>query len=219
MSIQLNLSKIKSELPPQVTLVAVTKTHPIEKLMEVYTAGHKIFGENKVQELCDKQALLPSDIEWHLIGHLQTNKVKFIAPFVKLIHSVDSLKLLVEIDKQAKKNNRIIDCLLQIYIANEDTKFGLDFKEAEALLKSNELLALQNIKIVGLMGMASFTEDSTQVRNEFHTLKVFFDAIKSIHSPQIDLHILSMGMSGDYKMAIEEGSTMVRIGSAIFGSR
>lgn len=219
MSIQLNLSKIKSELPPQVTLVAVTKTHPIEKLMEVYTAGHKIFGENKVQELCDKQALLPSDIEWHLIGHLQSNKVKFIAPFIKLIHSVDSLKLLVEIDKQAKKNNRIIDCLLQIYIANEDTKFGLDFKEAKALLNSNELLALQNIKIVGLMGMASFTEDSTQVRREFHSLKVYFDAIKSIHSPQIDLHILSMGMSGDYKMAIEEGSTMVRIGSAIFGSR
>lgn len=219
MSIQLNLSKIKSELPPQVTLVAVTKTHPIEKLMEVYTAGHKIFGENKVQEMCDKQALLPSDIEWHLIGHLQTNKVKFIAPFVKLIHSVDSLKLLVEIDKQAKKNNRIIDCLLQIYIANEDTKFGLDFKEADALLNSNELLALQNIKIVGLMGMASFTEDSAQVRNEFHSLKVFFDAIKSIHSPQIDLQILSMGMSGDYKMAIEEGSTMVRVGSAIFGSR
>lgn len=219
MSIQLNLSKIKSELPPQVTLVAVTKTHPIEKLMEVYTAGHKIFGENKVQEMCDKQGLLPADIEWHLIGHLQTNKVKFIAPFVKLIHSVDSLKLLVEIDKQAQKNNRIIDCLLQIYIANEDTKFGLDFKEAEALLNSKELFALQNIKIVGLMGMASFTEDSAQVRNEFHSLKVFFDAIKSIDSPQIDLHILSMGMSGDYKMAIEEGSTMVRVGSAIFGSR
>ncbi|MBL0048474.1 MAG: YggS family pyridoxal phosphate-dependent enzyme [Bacteroidetes bacterium] len=219
MSIQLNLSKIKSELPPQVTLVAVTKTHPIEKLMEVYTAGHKIFGENKVQEMCDKQGLLPADIEWHLIGHLQTNKVKFIAPFVKLIHSVDSLKLLVEIDKQAQKNNRIIDCLLQIYIANEDTKFGLDFKEAEALLNSKELFALQNIKIVGLMGMASFTEDSAQVRNEFNSLKVFFDAIKSIDSPQIDLHILSMGMSGDYKMAIEEGSTMVRVGSAIFGSR
>lgn len=219
MSIQLNLSKIKSELPPQVTLVAVTKTHPIEKLMEVYTAGHTIFGENKVQEMCDKQALLPTDIQWHLIGHLQTNKVKYIAPFVTLIHSVDSLKLLVEIDKQAKKNNRIIDCLLQIYIANEDTKFGLDFKEAETLIKSSDLLALQNIKIVGLMGMASFTEDSAQVRNEFHSLKVFFDSIKSIHSPQIDLHILSMGMSGDYKMAIEEGSTMVRVGSAIFGSR
>lgn len=219
MSIQLNLSKIKSELPPQVTLVAVTKTHPIEKLMEVYTAGHTIFGENKVQEMCDKQALLPTDIQWHLIGHLQTNKVKYIAPFVTLIHSVDSLKLLVEIDKQAKKNNRVIECLLQIYIANEDTKFGLDFKEAETLIKSSELMALQNIKIVGLMGMASFTEDSAQVRNEFHSLKVFFDSIKSIHSPQIDLHILSMGMSGDYKMAIEEGSTMVRVGSAIFGSR
>ncbi len=219
MSIQLNLSKIKSELPPQVTLVAVTKTHPIEKLMEVYTAGHTIFGENKVQEMCDKQALLPTDIQWHLIGHLQSNKVKYIAPFVSLIHSVDSLKLLIEIDKQAKKSNRLIECLLQIYIANEDTKFGLDFKEAETLLKSSELLALQNIKIVGLMGMASFTEDSAQVRNEFHSLKVFFDAIKSIHSPQIDLHILSMGMSGDYKMAIEEGSTMVRVGSAIFGSR
>lgn len=216
MPIQENLTKIKSEIPSSVTLVVVTKTHPTEKLLEVYNAHHKIFGENKVQEMLDKYEQLPKDIDWHLIGHLQTNKVKFIAPFVKLIHSVDSLKLLIEINKQAQKNNRIIDCLLQIFIAQEETKFGLDETEAAELLNSDEVTKLPNIKIVGLMGMASNTNNTEQVKKEFQKLKFFFDKQKVMH-PQ--LQILSMGMSGDYKMAIEQGSNMVRVGSAIFGSR
>ncbi|MBK9478552.1 MAG: YggS family pyridoxal phosphate-dependent enzyme [Bacteroidetes bacterium] len=219
MSIQENLHKIKASLPANVTLIAVTKTHPVEKLMEVYSAGHKIFGENKVQELCDKQEVLPKDIEWHLIGHLQSNKVKYIAPFVALIHSVDSFKLLAEIDKQAKKNNRIIDCLLQIFIASEETKFGLDFKEAEQLLSGTEIQALQNIRIVGLMGMASNTSDTAQVKKEFHSLKTFFESQKNQKSSNVQLSLLSMGMSSDYELAIEEGSNMVRVGSAIFGAR
>lgn len=219
MSIQENLHKIKASLPANVTLIAVTKTHSVEKLMEVYSAGHKIFGENKVQELCDKQEVLPKDIEWHLIGHLQSNKVKYIAPFVALIHSVDSFKLLAEIDKQAKKNNRIIDCLLQIFIASEETKFGLDFKEAEQLLSGTEIQALQNIRIVGLMGMASNTSDTAQVKKEFHSLKTFFESQKNQKSSNVQLSLLSMGMSSDYELAIEEGSNMVRVGSAIFGAR
>ncbi len=219
MSIQENLHKIKASLPSNVTLIAVTKTHPVEKLMEVYTAGHKIFGENKVQELCDKQEILPKDIAWHLIGHLQSNKVKYIAPFVALIHSVDSFKLLAEIDKQAKKSNRVIDCLLQIFIASEETKFGLDFTEAEQLLSGTEIQALQNIRIVGLMGMASNTSNTAQVKMEFHTLKTFFEAQKHQKSSNVQLSILSMGMSSDYELAIEEGSNMVRVGSAIFGAR
>ena len=219
MSIQENLHKIKASLPSNVTLIAVTKTHPVEKLMEVYTAGHKIFGENKVQELCDKQVVLPKDIAWHLIGHLQSNKVKYIAPFVALIHSVDSFKLLAEIDKQAKKSNRVIDCLLQIFIASEETKFGLDFTEAEQLLSGTEIQALQNIRIVGLMGMASNTSNTAQVKMEFHTLKTFFEAQKNQKSSNVQLSILSMGMSSDYELAIEEGSNMVRVGSAIFGAR
>lgn len=219
MSIQENLHKIKASLPANVTLIAVTKTHPVEKLMEVYSAGHKIFGENKVQELSDKQEVLPKDIEWHLIGHLQSNKVKYIAPFVALIHSVDSFKLLAEIDKQAKKNNRIIDCLLQIFIASEETKFGLDFKEAEQLLSGTEIQALQNIRIVGLMGMASNTSDTAQVKKEFHSLKTFFESQKNQKSSNVQLSLLSMGMSSDYELAIEEGSNMVRVGSAIFGAR
>ena len=219
MSIQENLTKIKAALPADVTLIAVTKTHPVEKLMEVYQAGHKIFGENKVQEMCEKQAQLPNDIDWHLIGHLQSNKVKYIAPFVKLIHSVDSLKLLAEIDKQAAKNNRIIDCLLQIYIATEETKFGLDFAEATALLNGDEVKKLQHIRILGLMGMASNTANTEQIRKEFKSLKTFFDEQKVSSSANKQLQILSMGMSSDYLMAIEEGSTMVRVGSAIFGAR
>ncbi len=219
MSIQENLHKIKASLPANVTLIAVTKTHPVEKLMEVYSAGHKIFGENKVQELCDKQEVLPNDIEWHLIGHLQSNKVKYIAPFVALIHSVDSFKLLAEIDKQAKKNNRITDCLLQIFIASEETKFGLDFKEAEQLLSGTDIQALQNIRIVGLMGMASNTSDTAQVKKEFHSLKAFFELQKNQKSSNVQLSLLSMGMSSDYELAIEEGSNMVRVGSAIFGAR
>lgn len=219
MSIQENLHKIKASLPSNVTLIAVTKTHPVEKLMEVYSAGHKIFGENKVQELCDKQEILPKDIEWHLIGHLQSNKVKYIAPFVALIHSVDSFKLLTEIDKQAKKNNRVIDCLLQLFIASEETKFGLDFKEADELLNGKEIQALQNIRIVGLMGMASNTGNTAQVKMEFQGLNTFFETQKNLKSSNVQLSILSMGMSSDYELAIKEGSNMIRVGSAIFGAR
>lgn len=219
MSIAENLKEIKSILPKHVTLIAVTKTHPIEKLMEVYNANHKIFGENKVQEMCDKHEQLPKDIEWHLIGHLQTNKVKYIAPFVALIHSVDSIKLLQEINKQALKNNRTIKCLLQVFIANEETKFGLSFQEAETLINSDELKLLQNIKIVGMMGMASNTDNEIQVRKEFNSLNNFFTKQKSFYSSNFNLEILSMGMSSDYKIAIEAGSNMIRVGSSIFGER
>ncbi len=219
MSIADNLKQIKSSLPSNVTLIAVTKTHPIEKLMEVYHANHKIFGENKVQELCEKHEQLPKDIEWHLIGHLQTNKVKYIAGFVSLIHSVDSLKLLQEINKQAIKNNRIINCLLQLYIANEETKFGLSYNEAEELINSQAFKSLNNIKIVGLMSMASNTENSNQIKNEFNSLKVFFDKLKKQTSNNFQLTILSMGMSSDYSIAIEQGSNMIRVGSSIFGER
>ncbi len=219
MSIAENLHHIKSALPRHVTLIAVTKTHPVDKLMEVYTAGHKIFGENKVQEMCEKAELLPKDIEWHLIGHLQSNKVKYIAPFVAMIHSVDSLKLLQEINKQAQKNNRVIPCLLQIYIAKEDTKFGLSFEEAKELIASEAFQQLQNIKILGLMGMASNTDDQTVIKNEFRSLKTFFDEQQKNHSANFELSILSMGMSSDYALAIECGSTMIRVGSSIFGQR
>lgn len=219
MSIAENLHHIKSALPRHVTLIAVTKTHPVDKLMEVYTAGHKIFGENKVQEMCEKAELLPKDIEWHLIGHLQSNKVKYIAPFVAMIHSVDSLKLLQEINKQAQKNNRVIPCLLQIYIAKEDTKFGLSFVEAKELIASETFQQLQNIKILGLMGMASNTDDQTIIKNEFRSLKTFFDEQQKNHSANFELSILSMGMSSDYALAIECGSTMIRVGSSIFGQR
>jgi pyridoxal phosphate enzyme (YggS family) len=219
MSIKENLFKITTSLPPHVTLISVTKTQPIEKLMEVYKAGHKIFGENKVQELVDKYEQLPKDIEWHLIGHLQTNKVKYIAPFVTLIHSVDSLKLLEEIDKQAKKNNRVINCLLQIYIADEDTKFGLSYVEAEALMHSEALSGLKNIKITGLMGMATNTGQKEQITNEFRSLKQFYDKARSISAFNVELKNLSMGMSSDYTLAIENGSTMIRVGSSIFGER
>jgi len=215
-SVKNNLLEIKRDLPENVTLVAVSKTHPASAIMEAYEAGHKIFGENKVQELVEKYEELPKDIEWHLIGHLQTNKVKFIAPFVSLIHSVDSLKLLQEINKQALKNNRVINCLLQIYIANEETKFGLSFAEAEQLIASEEFKQLKNIHITGLMGMATNTEDLKQIRNEFHSLKNFFEKLNTKGS---GLSTLSMGMSSDYKIAIEEGSNMIRVGSTIFGNR
>jgi pyridoxal phosphate enzyme (YggS family) len=219
MSIAENLHKIKSSLPPEVTLVAVTKTQAIEKLLEVYNAGHKIFGENKVQEMLEKHELLPKDISWHLIGHLQTNKVKYIAPFVKLIQSVDSLKLLQEINKQALKNDRVIDCLLQIYIANEDTKFGLSFSEAEQILFSKELNKLQNIKIIGLMGMATNTDNPEQIANEFNSLQCFFNKHKILPAFNLNLEILSMGMSSDYSTAIANGSNLIRVGSSIFGNR
>ena len=219
MSIRENLHSIKSTLPAHVTLIAVTKTQPLDKLMEVYDAGHRIFGENKVQELVEKQEALPKDIEWHLIGHLQTNKVKYIAAFISLVHSVDSLKLLQEINKQAEKNNRIINCLLQIYIADEDTKFGLSFSEAEELMHSEALSGLKNIKITGLMGMATNTGQKEQIANEFRSLKQFYDKIRSISAFNAELNNLSMGMSSDFSLAIENGSTIVRVGSSIFGER
>jgi PLP dependent protein len=215
-----NISKIKSELPAGVTLIAVSKTHSKESILEAYNTGHKVFGENKVQELVPKFEFLPKDIEWHLIGHLQTNKVKYIAPFISHIHSVDSLKLLTEINKRAEANNRVINCFLQIYIAQEDTKFGLSFEEAETLLLSREVADFKNIKIVGMMGMASNTENIGIIREEFSRLYQFFSASKKKYkTSNIDIMELSMGMSSDYKIAIEEGSTMVRIGSTIFGNR
>ncbi|GAB3043207.1 YggS family pyridoxal phosphate-dependent enzyme [Spirosoma pulveris] len=210
---------IESELHDRAKLIAVTKTKPVELLREAYEAGCRRFGENKVQEMAEKQPQFPSDLEWHLIGHLQTNKVKYIAPFVALIHSVDSLKLLQEINKQAAKCNRIIDCLLQIYIADEETKFGLSAQEAEALLNAPELDALPNVRIVGLMGLATNTDDTDKVRLEFRGLKQLYDRLGQIKRPMIQFRELSMGMSGDYQIAVEEGSTLVRVGSAIFGSR
>ncbi len=216
MSIKENLQHIKSQLPERVTLVAVSKTKPIELIQEAYQAGQRNFGENYIQELEDKHKQLPADIHWHAIGHLQSNKVKYIAPFVYLIHGVDSLKLLQEINKQAQKNNRIIDCLLQLFIAKEETKFGFSFEECESLFKIGEIDKLPNIRVVGFMGMATNTDNKTQIRNEFRSLKNFFSHISSLTS---HISILSMGMSSDYKIAIEEGSTMIRIGSSIFGER
>ncbi|MBB1194081.1 YggS family pyridoxal phosphate-dependent enzyme [Flavobacterium sp. SOK18b] len=219
MSIATNLLGIKTSLPEHVTLVAVSKTKPVSDLMEAYEAGQRIFGENKIQEMADKWEEMPKDIQWHMIGHVQTNKVKFMAPFVSLIHGVDSLKLLQEINKQALKNNRIIDCLLQIYIAEEETKFGLDQDELDSLLASNEFKELKNIQIVGLMGMATFTDNKDQIKKEFTQLKTIFDKTKNLEIEKCPLETLSMGMSGDYQLAIECGSTMVRIGSSIFGGR
>ncbi len=219
-SIHSNLTRLQAQLPPSVTLVAVSKTKPVSMIQEVYQYGQRDFGENKVQELCEKQPLLPSDIRWHLIGHLQTNKVKYIAPFVHLIHSVDSLKLLSEINKQAEKNNRTINCLLQVYIASEETKFGLSEEELFQLLRSPEYMAMKHITVAGLMGMASNTSNAQQVRNEFKSLKKLFEEVKKTFFPNQDtFKELSMGMSGDYLTAIEEGSTMIRVGSSLFGER
>lgn len=228
MSISNNLTQIKSQLPPHVTLVAVSKTKPVANLMEAYNAGQRVFGENYVQELVEKYEQMPKVIQWHFIGHLQSRKVKLIAPFVSLIHGVDSLKLLQEINKQAAKNNRLIDCLLQIHIAEEESKFGLDEQELDEMLKQvqHDKENLKNIRIVGLMGMATFTENQNQIEKEFKHLKTIFDTITSrtdainrVSPENIDIKILSMGMSGDYQLAISCGSTMVRIGSSIFGSR
>jgi pyridoxal phosphate enzyme (YggS family) len=221
MSITDNIKTLKKEVESvKVKLIAVSKTKPIEDILEAYEAGQRIFGENQVQELKEKYELLPKDIEWHIIGHLQTNKVKYIAPFVHLIHGVDSLKLLIEINKQALKNNRVIDCLLQIYIADEDTKFGLGFDEAIDLLRSEEFSELKNIRIVGLMGIASNTENKKQIKEEFYELKTLFDGIKlSYFRKEDSFKEISMGMSSDYTIAIEQGSTMIRIGSDIFGER
>jgi len=221
MSIADNINNLKNETGPgNVKLIAVSKTKPIEVLQEAYNAGQRVFGENNVQELVEKQEQLPKDIEWHLIGHLQTNKVKYIASFISLIHSVDSLKLLQEIDKQAAKNKRVIDCLLQIYIADEETKFGLGFDEAIELLRSEEFAALQHVRIVGLMGIATNTDNEKQLKDEFYELHTFFDGIKSSFFRKEDsFKELSIGMSADYKIAIEQGSTMIRVGSLIFGQR
>lgn len=216
MSIQENLEKIKNSLPENVTLVAVSKTKPESDVQKAYEAGQRILGENKVQEIVDKWESLPKDIQWHMIGHVQRNKVKYMIDFVALIHGVDSFRLLKEINKRAKKANRIVDCLLQIHIAEEDTKFGLDNKELQEIVASEEFQKFKNVNIKGLMGMATFTDDENQVRREFRQLKSYFDELKT-KLPEID--ILSMGMSGDYTIAIEEGSTMVRIGSSIFGAR
>lgn len=220
MNISENLKKFNKELPDDVTLVAVSKTKPVSDLMEAYHAGHRVFGENKIQEMEAKWQEMPKDVQWHMIGHIQRNKVKYMAPFVSLIHAVDSLKLLNEINKEAEKNNRTINCLLQIKIAEEDSKFGMDEADAASLLASEEFKKLQNIKIVGLMGMATFTEDEKQISEEFQKLKKIYDQFR-IQSRDFgtEFTILSMGMSGDYKIAIENGSNMVRVGSAIFGDR
>lgn len=212
MFISENISEIKSQIANNVTLVAVSKTKPNDALLEAYNSGQRDFGENYVQELVDKQNELPKDINWHFIGHLQSNKVKYIAPFVYLIHGVDSLKLLNEINKEAIKNNRIINCLLQLYIANEDTKFGLNFEEATELLSSKEFSELKNISIKGFMAMASNTDDVEQIKNEFRSANIY--KMKFPNFP-----ILSIGMSSDYELAIKEGSTLIRVGSKIFGER
>lgn len=219
MSIAQNLVSILSTIPESVTLVAVSKTKPITDLIQAYDAGQRTFGENKIQEMAEKWEAMPKDIQWHMIGHVQTNKVKFMAPFVSLIHGVDSLKLLQEINKQALKNNRVIDCLLQMYIAKEETKFGLDEAELNEIVTSNEFLSLKNIRVVGLMGMATFTDNKEQIKTEFTQLKSIFDNSKKLKTENFQLTIISMGMSGDYQVAIACGSTMVRIGSSIFGGR
>ncbi|MCH2223836.1 MAG: YggS family pyridoxal phosphate-dependent enzyme [Crocinitomicaceae bacterium] len=214
------LNIVRNKIPTNVTLVAVSKTKPVEDILTAYEANQRIFGENKVQELVEKQDALPKDIEWHMIGHLQSNKVKYIAPFIQLIHAVDSLKLLIEINKQAKKNNRTIKCLLQFHIASEDSKFGLSLSEVQEILESDQFLHLENISIVGVMGMATFTSDKEIVKEEFRTLENYFHVIQSRYFKFNDsFQHISMGMSGDYEVAIEEGSTMVRVGSSIFGSR
>ena len=221
MSIADNITSLKKETEPvNVKLIAVSKTKTAEDIQQAYDAGQRLFGENTVQELVDKQEHLPKDIQWHLIGHLQSNKVKYIAPFISLIQSVDSLKLLQEINKQAEKNKRVIDCLLQIYIADEETKFGLGFDEAIELLRSDEYTALKNIRICGLMGIATNTDNEKQIKEEYYELKMFFDGIKaSFFRKEPSFSVLSMGMSGDYKLAIEQGSNMIRVGSTIFGGR
>ncbi len=218
--IQENLNIVRATVPSNVTLIAVSKTKPVSDLQEAYDAGQRIFGENKALEMRDKYQELPKDIQWHFIGHLQTNKIKYIAPFVTLIHAIDSLSLLEAVNKEAAKNNRVIDCLLQFHIAQEETKFGLDIEEAKSLLESESFKNLKNINICGVMGMATFTEDVVQVRNEFKNLKNIFETLKENYFKANDsFKEISMGMSDDYPIAIEEGATIVRVGSKIFGAR
>ncbi|MEP3837582.1 MAG: YggS family pyridoxal phosphate-dependent enzyme [Algibacter sp.] len=219
MSIKENLNNIKSKLPEHVTLVAVSKTKPVNDLLEAYNAGQRIFGENKIQEMVEKYQEMPKDIEWHMIGHVQRNKVKYMAEFVGLIHGVDNFKLLKEINKQAKKNNRVIDCLLQLKIASEDSKFGMSFEEASEIIQSEKFSELKHINVIGVMGMATFTDDENQITNEFNRLKFAFDALKALQTEHCSLKTISMGMSGDFPLAIAAGSTMIRVGSSIFGSR
>jgi PLP dependent protein len=219
MSIEQNLNKIISTLPQEVALVAVTKTKPLSDIMEAYNAGQRVFGENKIQEMVDKHEQLPKDIEWHMIGHVQRNKVKYMASFVSLIHGVDNFKLLKEINKQAQKHNRIIDCLFQIKIASEDSKFGMTPTEASDIIQSNEFSELNYIKIIGLMGMATFTDNKEQVKKEFQSLKNTFGELKSYSTNNCQMNTISMGMSDDYHLAIDCGSTMIRVGSSIFGAR
>lgn len=216
-----NLIQINQEIEnTSCRLVAVSKTKPISLLQEAYDAGVRVFGENKAQEMAEKHEALPKDIEWHMIGHLQTNKVKYIAPFVGMIHSVDSLKVLKEINKRAKQNDRVINCLFQMHIAEEDTKFGLDKAELEELLASEAFAQMENVCMKGVMGMATFTEDEAKIRREFQSLKKVFDEIQAKHTAHtLDFQEISMGMSGDYPIAIEEGSTLIRVGSKVFGAR
>src|SRR5690554_3636794 len=216
MSIQQNLHHIKSTLPEQVTLVAVSKTKPVSDIMQAYEAGQRVFGENKIQEMVEKQEQMPKDIQWHMIGHVQRNKVKYMASFVSLIHGVENFKTLKEINKQAKKHQRVIDCLLQIKIASEDSKFGMSASEASDILGSKEFLELKNTNVIGVMGMATFTENQEQIKKEFTQLKSTFNELKGLKP---ELKIISMGMSGDYPLAIACGSNMIRVGSSIFGER
>jgi len=219
MSIKENLLHIQSSIPENVLLVAVSKTKPVADLMEAYNAGQRIFGENKIQEMTEKWQQMPKDIEWHMIGHVQSNKVKYMIPYVKLIHGVDSLKLLKEINRQAVRWRKQVNCLLQIHIAEEETKFGLNEIELADLLGSGEFKNMSNIKVIGLMGMATFTENQEQIKREFQHLKSIFDLHKKLKTENCQLNTISMGMSGDYQLAIECGSNMVRIGSSIFGGR
>jgi pyridoxal phosphate enzyme (YggS family) len=219
-SIAENVLNIRASIPPNITMVAVSKTQPVGAILEAYAAGQRVFGENKALEAAEKRALLPADIEWHFIGHLQTNKVKYIAPFISLIHSIDSLNLLKEVNKEAQKNGRIIDCLIQFYIATEESKFGFTPGQVNELLEAESFRALQHVRITGVMGMASFSDDTALVRREFRTLRGYFQEMKDRHFSENDsFSIISMGMSGDYTLAIEEGSTMVRIGTLLFGER
>lgn len=220
MNIKNNLTNLRQTLPPHCTLIAVSKTQPLEAVQEAYSAGQRIFGENKVQELTPKYEALPHDIQWHMIGHLQSNKVKYVAPFIHLIHSVDSFRLLEEINKQAQRCNRVISCLLQIHISDEETKFGFSKDDINALLTDEKIKGLTSVSVIGLMGMATFTDNLSQVRSEFQNLKAIFEDLKKTDlPPNMEMRELSMGMSGDYTIAIEEGSTMIRVGTAIFGQR
>jgi len=219
MSITEGLKKIKEQLPEEVTLVAVSKTKPVKDILEAYNSGQHVFGENKIQEMVEKHDLMPKDIQWHMIGHVQRNKVKYMASFVSLIHGVDNFKLLKEINKQAKKYDRVIDCLFQLKIAEEDSKFGMTYKDAEAIIKSEEFSELKHINVVGFMGMATFTENQNKIKKEFSSLKTIFNTLSGHKYSNFNPKVLSMGMSSDFQLAIECGSNMIRIGSTIFGAR